>query len=231
MFHRTRQGYYRSSQLDGIEWLSHGFGTRAQPLFDLQALTLLQQIHSDRTLEAAGPCGVAGEGDGLVTDQPDIFLAVKTADCLPLLLVDPANQAVSAVHAGWRGTVACIAERAVRHLESRYGSRPGQLEVAIGPGIGPCCFEVGPEVAVEFQGLFPERSDLDRRTRVDLLEANLRVLEQAGVLRPHVDTAQVCTVCHGGEFHSYRRDGARAGRMLSVVAIRNTKGAGSIPRL
>ncbi len=231
MFHRSPQGYYRSSRLDTIEWLSHGFGTRAQNLFHLPRVTMLKQIHSDHTVEAGEPCGVAAEGDGLVTDRPEIFLAVKTADCLPLLLVDPDHRAVSAVHAGWRGTVARIAERAVRHLESRYGSKPSQLQVAIGPGIGACCFEVGPEVAAEFKGLFPDRSDLDVRTHVDLVEANLRVLEQAGVKNLHIDTARVCTVCHGGEFHSYRRDRDLAGRMLSVVGIRDTKGAETIPRL
>lgn len=231
MFHRGAEGYYRSSLLDAIEWLSHGFGTRSHPLFHLDRLRLLKQIHSDRTVEAGEACGLAGEGDGLVTDRPDVFLGVKTADCLPLLLVDTEHRAVSAVHAGWRGTVAGIAARAVEHLRTLYGSDPGSLEVAIGPGIGPCCFEVGPEVAVEFKSLFPDRGDLDQRTRIDLVEANLRVLEQAGVQKPHVDAARLCTVCRPVEFHSYRRDRDQAGRMLSVVGIRNTKGAEPIPRL
>ncbi len=170
-----------------------------------------------------------GEADGLLTGEAGLFLGVKTADCLPLLLVDPDARAIAAVHAGWRGTVAGIARRAVEHLERRFGSKPSRLLAAIGPGIGPCCFEVGPEVAAQFRDLFPDCAGLDRRTQLDLVEANLRMLEQAGVPRAQVDAGRLCTCCQPGEFHSYRRDGQRAGRMFSVIAIRDTKGAGAIP--
>jgi hypothetical protein len=107
---------------------------------------------------------VLGEGDALLDNTPGSVVAIKTADCLPILLVDDRHRAVAAVHAGWRGTVAGIAQRAVEAMRAQFGSAPGDLRAAIGPGIGPCCYEVGPEVAAEFgrQG----------RAHVDLGEAN-----------------------------------------------------------
>ncbi len=229
MIARNGGGYYRSSFLDALPWLDHGFGTRQQSLAAVHPLAQLQQVHSSCTIEAGTHPGVLGEADGLLTGEPGLFLGVKTADCLPLLLVDPDVHAIAAVHAGWRGTVARIARRAVEHLERRFGSKPRRLVAALGPGIGPCCFAVGPEVAAQFRDLFPERADLDRRTHLDLVEANLRILEEAGVPRARVDAGRLCTCCQPAEFHSYRRDGQRAGRMFSVIAIRNTKGAGTIP--
>jgi YfiH family protein len=226
---RNGGGYYRSTLLDALPWLEHGFGTRREAMASVHPLAQLRQIHSAHTVDAGSHPGVLGEADGLVTGEAGLFLGVKTADCLPLLLVDPEARAIAAVHAGWRGTVARIARRAVEHLERRFGSKPHRLLAAIGPGIGPCCFEVGPEVAGQFRDLFPDRADLDRRTRLDLVEANLRILEEAGVPRAQVDAGRLCTCCQPTEFHSYRRDGPRAGRMFSVIAIKNTKGAGAIP--
>jgi hypothetical protein len=107
-------------------------------------------------------------------------------------------------------------------MADRFGTRPEDLVVAIGPGIGECCFEVGPEVAVQFQPWFPERNDLLNRTKVDLVETISRQLRRNNVTVGHIVTADLCTadLCHADLFHSYRRDREQAGRMTSTIRIR-----------
>ena len=166
-------------------------------------------------IAADGCAGQIGEGDALIASQPGATVAVKTADCVPLLLVDERKRRVAAVHAGWRGTLAAIAQAAIRALEAE----PADVRAAIGPAIGPCCFEVGPEVAREFQAIFPERADLEARTTLDLVEANRRLLIAAGIAPERIDSANLCTRCEE-EFHSFRRDRERAGRMYSWIGIR-----------
>ena len=111
------------------------------------SLATAKQIHSDRVLLVESP-GPQGEGDALISNLPGVGLAIRTADCLPILIADPRNRAVAAIHAGWRGVVSEIASKTIHAMCHRFDSRPEDLVVAIGPGIGPCCFEVGPEVAV-----------------------------------------------------------------------------------
>lgn len=159
------------------------------------------------------------EGDALVTITPGQFVAIRTADCLPILIADERLHAVAAVHAGWRGTVAGVAVAAVREMESRFGSRPEDLHVAIGPGIGACCYEVGPEVAAEFRAIFSEEELSGRK--IDLAEANRRQLVAAGVTRDRIRSGAQCTFCTPQEFYSYRREKEQAGRMLSGIGIRN----------
>ena len=134
-----------------------------------------------------GAAGCSGEGDALLENTPGSVVAVKTADCLPILLVDERHRAVAAVHAGWRGTVAGIAQRAVEAMGEQFGTLPGDLHAAIGPGIGKCCYEVGPEVAAQFgqQG----------RAHVDLAEANRRQLMDAGVTPERIYASNLCTMC------------------------------------
>jgi hypothetical protein len=179
----------------------------------------LRQVHSDVCVCADGRKGRIGEGDALFTGQPGGLLAVRTADCLPLLFADERRKAVAAVHAGWRGAIQRIAARVIETMQARFSSRPEDLLVAVGPGIGACCYEVGPEVAVQFQALFPQRRDLNDRARIDLAEANRRILLEAGVSHDRIHVAGLCTACHPSEFHSWRRDGPRAGRMMSVIRI------------
>ena len=178
-----------------------------------EPMATLRQIHSAVVVEADAP-GILGEGDALISQ--DVSVGVKTADCLPILIADPRQRAFGAVHAGWRGTLAGVAASAVHLMQELYHSHPEDLLLAMGPCIAPCCFEVGPEVSVEFRSLFPERDDLGDRTSIDLREANLRILEQAGVKRAQVDVAAFCTRCGPG-FHSYRRDREQSGRMLSFA--------------
>jgi hypothetical protein len=210
VFYKDSQNFYRARPLDTFDWLVHGFGTRSSS--HNGELATLRQIHSDICVRGGGRAGVLGEGDALLENTPGARVAVKTADCLPVLLVDERNRAVAAAHAGWRGTESRIAARAAEAMQREFGSRAEDLHAAIGPGIGACCYEVGPEVA--------ERFGLSGRARLDLGEVNRRQLVEAGVAPGRIYAAGLCTMCRPEEFHSFRRDRERAGRLYSVIGIR-----------
>ena len=204
-----------------IEWLDHGFGSRQSAKWGQEPEPVnLKQIHSDICVYADGRSkGRIAEGDALMTDVPGVTLAVRTADCTPILLVDTRKRAVAAVHAGWRGTVQGISARTVEAMTARFGSRPEDMLAAVGPGIGQCCYEVGEEVALQFRDVFPERPDLAGRARLDLAEANRRQLVSAGLPPDCVWVAGLCTCCLPEEFFSWRRDRQEAGRMVSAIRI------------
>jgi len=212
VFYKDSRNIYRVPELDGLAWLEHGFGTRLVNVPALMGrLALLKQIHSATCLAAEGRTGLIGDGDALVENTPGVSVAVRTADCLPILLVDERCRAVAAVHAGWRGTVAGIARHAVAALHARFGSKAADLHAAIGPGIGKCCYQVGPEVA----GQFGENG----HAHIDLAEANRAQLLEAGVTARRIYRSNLCTMCGAAEFHSYRRDREAAGRMVSYAGI------------
>jgi YfiH family protein len=216
----SREQVYRVVALEQFDWLDHWFGTRNSTLdFQGRNLATLHQIHSDIAIAADGQAGRIGDGDALLTMTPGQLVAVRTADCLPILIADERRHAVAAVHAGWRGTVLGVAAQAVRELGRLFASQPEDLHAAIGPGIGACCYQVGPEVAAEFQPLFPER-DLSGRTTIDLAEANRRRLAAAGLRDDRIYLGAPCTFCMKGEFFSYRREREQAGRMLSGIGVR-----------
>jgi len=153
-------------------------------------------------------------------------VAVRTADCFPILLVDERRRAVAAVHAGWRGTAAGIAQRAVEAMRERFDTDAGDVHAAIGPGIGACCFEVGPEVAAEFGGAVARAHGLrsvnvgNGKVHIDLAAENQRQLLEAGVTGERVYASNLCTKCLSGDFHSFRRDREAAGRLFSFAGIR-----------
>lgn len=212
-------GTYRVPHWRQFDWLWHGFGTRTpgSPEVVLE-YAWLKQVHSATVLVANGP-GCFGEGDALITNHPGLAVGIRTADCIPILLADPVRRAVAAVHAGWRGTAGGIVPAAIVSLNKEYGSQPANLVAAIGPGIGGCCYEVGPEVAGEFAQLFPERTDLNRKTKVDLAEANRRQLLSAGLAAQNISVLSLCTY-EDTSLESFRRDGAQAGRMTAAIGIR-----------
>jgi len=181
-------------------------------------LVTLRQIHSNTVLHAES-AGCLGEGDALITNQPGLMLAIRTADCLPILMADPVTRAIAAVHAGWRGTALEIVPKTMERMQERFGSRPEDLVVVVGPGIGGCCFEVGPEVAAQFSRFFPERSDFSGRMKVDLVATTRRQLGRNGGTVGQFDASGLCTVCRSDLFHSYRRDREAAGRMVTAIGF------------
>jgi purine-nucleoside/S-methyl-5'-thioadenosine phosphorylase / adenosine deaminase len=243
-----------------VPWLLHGFTTRQTGDFgngiaEGESLRRLggvglklrtaRQIHSDRICLLDGEAPQDGsqrpEADALVTNIAGHVLGVRTADCLPLLLVDRDHRAVAAVHAGWRGTQQRIAARAVETMRDCFGSDPDALEAAIGPGISVCCFEVGPEVAGQFDpslvvsppanraittpeiaaGGAAELPNAHRgdRPHVDLVEANRQQLLEQGIPAANIWAADRCTCCNAAEFFSYRRAQDTA-RMLAFAGVK-----------
>jgi len=196
-----------SSLLASIKWLNHGFGTRVDTLSQEQ-MASLRQIHSAVVWAAERP-GCAGEGDALVSASAGVVVSVRTADCYPILLADERNRAVAAVHAGWRGTAARIVPATIQEMRLRFGTELADLSVAIGPGIGGCCYEVGADVARQF--------GLETARRIDLAEMNHRQLVDMGISADRIDVMGGCSRCDQHLFHSYRRDGVRAGRMISFI--------------
>jgi len=219
-FYKDSRQVYRLRELDAFEWLDHGFGTRMAGEWARPPVVLLRQLHSavcrvvDRVPEERLT------GDALLTSVPGLMLAVRTADCLPILIADPRRRAVAAVHAGWRGTAARVSVKAVEALGSHFGCRPDDLAVAIGPGICAGCYEVGAEVARQFRDWDSTLGDVSGPVALDLAEINRLQLMGAGVRADKVHLGAPCTACSHTEFHSYRRDGSSAGRMLSAIAIK-----------
>jgi hypothetical protein len=221
--------------LTAIPGLLHGFEQRATPpgaetaeesrarvaraLDGTGRLLLLKQVHGTHVVEA--PWERRPEADASVSTTPGWLLGIETADCLPVLIVDPHRRAVAAAHAGWRGTAAGVASRAVAALLSR-GSRPEDLVAALGPGIGVCCYEVGEEVRSAFGPAGGEffRPGRNGRAHLDVREANVHQLLEAGLRPEAIRHVEDCTRCRRDLYHSYRRDGKGAGRMISFVGYR-----------
>jgi hypothetical protein len=169
------------------------------------------------------------EGDGLLTQRPGLALFVATADCLPVLLAHREGRFVGAVHAGWRGTAKRIAQRAVEKACREFGSKPEEICAALGPRIGPCCFEVRADVFNAFQeaglGMEVFREAGHETWRLDLAAANAAQLAVAGLPAENIEVLDYCTFCHEDLFWSHRRDvtkgGAKkTGRMWSSVGVR-----------
>jgi polyphenol oxidase len=186
-----------------------------------------RQVHGVRIAEVRDAADDPGEADGLTTDRPGVLLGVLGADCPGVLLVDPARGALALVHAGWRGVAGGIVPAAVEALARRYGSRPDALRVAVGPGIGPEAYEVGPEVADALRaavggdgpGLARGRGD---RWHADLGALIERQLVSAGVPHASVERDVRCTWREADLLFSHRRDGERAGRHALLAGWRAT---------
>ena len=162
--------------------------------------------------------------DALVTSAPGIRLAVKSADCVPVLLGDARTGACAAVHAGWRGTVARIVEHVITRMNKEYGTRAEDIRAAIGPAAGLCCYEVGAEVIEAFRANFSETEELFQPTRegharIDLQRANRNQLVGSGVAPSRIHIAPFCTMCRTDLFFSYRREKALAGRVGRLMSI------------
>ncbi len=165
-------------------------------------------------------------GDGLATDTRGVALLVLAADCVPVLLYDPARHVIAAAHAGWRGTAGGIAGRAVEVMREQFGCVPADVRVALGPAIGRCCYEVGPEVLAAVAAATPGPAEAlydplpAGKGRLDLIAANVAQLVATGVPAHAIGTSGLCTACHGDRFFSHRRDGEPTGRGAAVIALR-----------
>jgi len=211
-------GFERRGPADGSEAREAAFARVGAALDGRGRLLLLKQVHGASVVEA--PWEGRKEADASCAVAPGWILGIQTADCLPVLLVDPRQRRCAAAHAGWRGTAASIAARAVAALVAR-GSRPEDLVAALGPGIGPCCYEVGDELREAFgpAGAPFFRPGPNGRPRLDVRAANARQLETAGLRPEAIHLVDECTRCRADLYHSWRRDGPLAGRMVSFVGF------------
>jgi polyphenol oxidase len=180
-------------------------------------LHLLKQVHGIVMHEA--PWTGLPEGDAAIASLAGLLLGIETADCLPVLLVDPLRGRVAAAHAGWRGTAQGIARVAVARLVEA-GSRPEDILAALGPGIGPCCYEVGDELRQEFPDGDAFFCPGPRgRPHLDVRAANRSQLLLAGLPPGNIQSVLECTRCRADLYPSYRRDGRGAGRMVSYIGF------------
>jgi YfiH family protein len=183
----------------------------------------MSQMHGDNIVEVKDDkLKEAGEADGMITGEKNIYLGVLTADCVPLLLIAPKRKLAAAVHAGWKGTLGGIAEKAVRLLQDCYEVEPADLEVALGPSIGVCCYEVKEDVAAPLMKKWgplttPSIRVAAGKTFVNLSRLNRDIVRAAGVPGAQLHQIGPCTACSPDEFFSYRRERSETGRQISVV--------------
>jgi len=213
---RVRENRRRFFREAGIAEGAHSAteGTR------LPRLWSVTQVHG-RDLTRIGPeADVEAvsrvRADAMASLEPGVALGIYTADCIPMLLCDARTGVFAAAHAGWRGTVAGIATAVVEALVQHYKVEPGALRVALGPSIGPCCFEVGEDVAAKFASHFVKPREGQKPT-VDLRAANVAQLVAAGVREAHIDASAPCTACDRERFYSFRRDGRETGQHVAYI--------------
>ena len=191
--------------------------------YDPARLQVTRHVHGTAVWVVGDPTPAPAEFDALVTDRAGDTLGAFAADCIPILFADPVRRVVAAAHAGWRGTVAGVAVRAVETMASRFGSAPRDVRVGLGPSIGPCCFEVGPEVVEAFARALPAAPGLvvpgPKKPHVDLRVATRALLERAGVRPEHVDDRPPCTRCDAARFYSFRRDGQEGGVHMGFIGV------------
>jgi YfiH family protein len=191
--------------------------------YDPEKLVATRHVHGTAVWRVGEPLSDAAEFDGLVSDRPGTVLGAFAADCIPLVFADPVARVCGAAHAGWRGTLGGVAANVVARM-SEIGSRPADVRVALGPSIGPCCFEVGPEVVAEFRAAFGDLAGMvvpgPRRDHIDLRVVSRAVLTRAGVDPAHIDANPPCTMCQPERFFSYRRDGREGGMHMGFIGLR-----------
>jgi YfiH family protein len=186
-------------------------------------IVTMKQVHGDEIVEVKDKSlKEAGEADGMVTGEKDIYLGVLTADCVPMLFVAPKQKLAAAVHAGWRGTMAGIGDKTVRLFKDRYDVDAHELEVALGPSIGACCYEVQDDVAKPLMKKWgklttPSIAVKEGKSFVNLRRLNRDILRAAGVPGNKLFQVGPCTGCAADEFYSYRRQRSETGRQMSFI--------------
>lgn len=227
--------------------VDHFFGTRLLPFSvtpgqpfsaptrrhngaEATVILTVKQVHGTDALVVNRPLRGAesfdGGWDALVTDQPGVMVAVRTADCVPVLLHDPVRRVVAAVHAGWRGAVSGIVPKIVALLITRFGAAADRLRMAIGPSAGPCCYEVDEPVLSRLRAAFPAWRDVvkptgDQRAQLDLRAFVQRQALAHGLRAERIVTVNACTICHPDLFFSYRREGVVKATMVSGIALQS----------
>ncbi len=187
-----------------------------------EQLQAMRHVHGTAVWAVGEALPDPAEFDGLVCDRVGPVLSAFAADCIPLVFAEPEARVIGSAHAGWRGTVGGVATNVIARMVE-LGARADRVRVALGPSIGPCCFEVGPEVVEQFRAAFGELPGMvvagPRKDHIDLRVASRAVLERAGVRSDHIDDRPPCTRCEPARFFSYRRDGKDGGVHMGYIAM------------
>ncbi|MRR17204.1 MAG: peptidoglycan editing factor PgeF [Deltaproteobacteria bacterium] len=196
----------------------------------IENFLVLNQVHGDNifVIKPHGDYFTSRDAlnyDAIVTSRTDLAICVKTADCVPVFLVDRMRKVIAAVHAGWRGSALEITAKSIRLMQNQYGTKPRDLLAAIGPSIGSCCYEVDAAAADAFRSknkaadfLLPGKRK--GRWILDLVEANRRQILDCGVPDTQIETAGLCTACHPDAFFSHRGSGGVTGRQINFLMIK-----------
>lgn len=192
---------------------------------EMQSIYDVWQVHSSEVVVVKEPRGAKTptRADAMITDNPQVTLFMRFADCVPILLFDPRHGAIGLVHAGWLGTVRKTVASAVQALRRTYGSRPADVLAGIGPSIGPDHYPVGEDVLLQVKDSFGSAAshhlqESDGRAHLDLWSANRQLLEQEGV--GSIEVAGLCTACHPEDWYSHRGEGGKTGRFGGLIALR-----------
>jgi YfiH family protein len=209
---------------DDLEKVEHNRRLLAEHVgFDPAELVVTKHVHGTKVWRVGEALPEPAEFDGLVSDTPGAVLGAFAADCIPMVFADPEARVCGAAHAGWRGTVAGVGREVIARMVE-LGADPDRVRVALGPSIGACCFEVGPEVVAEFTAALPGVDGLvvpgPRKDHIDLRVAMRTILQRAGVRPEHIDDTPPCTRCDPERFFSYRRDGKDGGVHMGFIGLR-----------
>lgn len=235
-FSTTRVGGYSSGILNGLN-LGYTVGDNPQNVtrnvhilgkaldFKDSKIVFPKQTHSANIGIVHSEKDIFPDTDALITNIPGVCIAVRTADCVPVLLYDPIQKAIAAIHSGWKGTVQKIAKKTIQLMKQEYGSNPADLIAGIGPSIGPEVYEVGQDVIerfqkeFEFDTLFAPKQNSDKAL-LNLWIANEQILIEAGIPKDHIEIAEMCTYSNSELFYSARRDGQKSGRLATGIMLR-----------
>ncbi len=186
---------------------------------DIAQVFWRKQIHGDNILAARGGVGASKgcpDADAYITDEKNLPIAIRTADCVPVFIFDPHRRIIGLAHAGWRGTYKAIAAKTVQRMQEKYASQASSLKIVLGPSIRECCYQVGEEFRDYFPAYVRDRGGF---LYADMIGANRDQLLQAGVRQENILDSGICTCCNK-DYFSFRRDGAKAGRMISLMMLK-----------
>jgi YfiH family protein len=235
---------FSAQEGDSVANVSQNFRIFGEKLgIDSQQIVTCHQIHGDGVVIVSDRPNQPPEADAIISTAPGIYPTVKTADCVPILLVDPVRRISAAVHVGWRGAVLRIARKVVRTMNDKFKSNPGELIAAVGPAIGKCCYEVDGKVLKPFREDFPEAerfiipveqaslpatdseqptvSENSRKAFLDLPGITRFELISVGVPESNIHPVDLCTSCRSDLFFSHRRDKGRTGRHIAVAGFKS----------
>lgn len=180
-------------------------------------LAIPSQVHS-HIVKIVDKPGIYQDCDALISDKPNLYLTIQTADCFPVYLYEPTKNVVALVHSGWKGTAGNIIGRTIELMKAEYKISPAKLTAAIGAGVQQSCYQVDDKTAAHFDEKYLH-PDGPGHYKLDVQAAILDQLKNSGLIEDNIEFDKVCTHCSKGEYFSYRRDGNRSGRMLGIIGI------------